>query len=134
MSCSSRPIDHLRYMDWQTIAALALSARVAAFFIEDNLAFVLLVYAFLLIFSILARAVLPNICCRISCLRPRACNQGRSRPMRTILACVCAPFPRDLPAGSSACAPAAAGLMAAARCAWPPRRRQASACAALPSG
>jgi hypothetical protein len=45
-------------MDWQTIAALALICAVAAFFIKDCLAhppFVIFIYAFLLIFSILAQ-------------------------------------------------------------------------------
>jgi fucose 4-O-acetylase-like acetyltransferase len=58
MSFFSRHIDNLLQMDWQTIAALALICAVAAFFIKDCLAdppVVLIVYPFLLIFSILAQ-------------------------------------------------------------------------------
>jgi hypothetical protein len=45
-------------MDWQTIAALALICAVAAFFSKDCLfhpPFVILIYPFLLVFSILAQ-------------------------------------------------------------------------------
>jgi len=120
MSCLSRQIHHLLYLGGQTIAAPALIGRVAAFFSKDNLAhfpFALVVCAYLLIFSILARYVLRNMCCRISCLRPSPFTRGRSRLTWTIIASMCAtPFPRYRSAGSSS------------------RRRQASACAALASG
>jgi fucose 4-O-acetylase-like acetyltransferase len=58
MSFISRHIDNLWQMDWQTIAALAVICAVAAFFIKDCLAhppFILFVYPFLLVFSILAQ-------------------------------------------------------------------------------
>jgi hypothetical protein len=58
MGFFSRHIDHLLQMDWQTLAALALLCALAAVFIKDGLPhppFVVFVYPFLLLFSILAQ-------------------------------------------------------------------------------
>jgi hypothetical protein len=128
----SRHVDHLLYVDWQTIAALALICAVAAYFIKDGLAHppvVLLVCLFLFNFSILARYF----------LREGERLQPRKRDpwlMWAILTTMCGPLiPREWSAGSSACAPAAgAARLSAVRCTLDPRCRQASACAALQSG
>ena len=56
MNFLSKHIDGLILMDWQTLVTLAVICAVAAYFIKDYMAnplFVIFVYPFLLLFSVL---------------------------------------------------------------------------------
>lgn len=58
MSLLGKHIDNLLLMDWQTVVLLAVLCAGAAFFIKEYLAqplFVIFVYPFLLLFSVLAQ-------------------------------------------------------------------------------